>query len=130
MLNKMDEEDLKIERGELDPVEEGYLYPKGVLTVLNLIFKKKNYERPKGKQSPKFSTEEITALADFIFFKPENIIFKVYERKPKERDMPFKRKVFINHFLGDAKFNAAKAARMAGYSPKSAKQIAYKIKQT
>ena len=131
MQNKsMDEEDLKIERGELDPVEEGLLYPKGVLVVLNMLFKDKRLQRPKGKQSPKFTQEEIDALACFIFFKSSNVSLRLYERIPKEREMVPKRKAFVKHFFGEAKYNGAKAARMAGYSSKSAKQIAYKIKQT
>ncbi len=125
----LDEEDLKIEKGDIDP-DGDFLYPKGVINVLNIAFKNKKFQRPRGKQSPTFSFEEVKVIADLIFFKPPNIALKVYKRVPKEKDWPLKRRQFLNHFLGDAKFNAAKAARMAGYSPRSAKQIAYKIKQT
>ena len=126
----MDAEDLKIEKGDMDPPKGKCLYPKGVLIALNLIFKNNKFPRPRGKISPQFSFEEVHALAGFLFFRSPYVVLKVYERLPKQREMPFKRRVFINHFLGDAKFNAAKAARMAGYSPRSAKQIAYKIKQS
>ena len=128
--NLLDEEDIEIERGNLDPPKDDFLYPKGVLNVLNFIFKNKKFQRPRGKQSPTFSFEEVRVIADLLFFKPPHIILKIYRRLPQDREMPIKRKLFINHFLGDAKFNAAKAARLAGYSPRSAKQIAYKIKQT
>jgi hypothetical protein len=126
----LDEEDIKIEKGVLDPPEEDLFYPKGLLNIISMVFKNKKYQRPRGKKSPTFTIEEIKAIVEFIFFKPPNIIIKVYERMPREKDWPMRRKAFLNHYLGDAKFNAAKAARMAGYSPRSAKQIAYKIKQT
>ena len=127
---ELDAEDIKIERGELDPPKGDFLYAKGVLNVLNLIFKNKKFQRPRGKHSPQFSFEEIRALADFLFFKSPYVILKVYKRLPQRKEPPLKRRLFINHFLGDAKFNGAKAARLSGYSPRSAKQIAYKIKQT
>ncbi len=130
MRDVMDVDDIKIEKGDLDPPEENTFYPKGVLNILGMVFRSKKCERPRGKESPTFSKEEITALADLIFFKSPHVVLKVYERLPKQREMPIKRRMFINHFLGDAKFNGAKAARLAGYSPRSAKQIAYKIKQT
>jgi len=123
-------EDLQIERGELDPPEENLFYPKGVLNVLSLIFKNKKYARPRGKQSPKFSREEIYAIGDFLFLRSPYVEIRIRKRLPKVREMPLKRKMFVKHLVGDAKFNGAKAARMAGYSPRSAKQIAYKIKQT
>lgn len=126
----LDNEDLKIETGELDPLEGDFLYPKGVLNVLGMIFRKKTFNRPRGKQSPVFSFEEIRAIANLIFFKPENIVLKVYKRVPRQKELPLKRKVFISKFVGEARFNGAKAARMAGYSPRSAKQIAYKIKKS
>ena len=129
-IKDLDVEDLRIEKGELDPPEENMFYPKGVLSILNMVFRNKKYDRPRGKQSPKFSKEDIWALADLLLFKSPYVVLKIYQRLPKERELPLKRRVFINHFLGDAKFNAAKAARMAGYSSRSAKQIAYKIKQS
>src|SRR3989344_4141552 len=129
-IKTMDAEDIKIEKGDLDPSEKGMFYPKGVLNVLGMVFRSKKFERPRGKESPTFSKEEIHALADLLFFRSPYVVLKVYERLPKEREMPLKRHVFLDHLLGDAKFNAAKAARMAGYSPRSAKQIAYKIKQS
>lgn len=128
-MHELDAKDVKIERGDLDP-ERDYFYPKGVLNVLNLIFKNKKFQRPKGKQSPQFSFEEIRALADLLFFKSPYVVLKVYKRLPKENELPLKRRLFIKHLFGDAKFNGAKAARLSGYSPRSAKQIAYKIKQT
>ena len=126
---KISHNDLLIEKGELDPKGK-YLYPKGVLNVLEMVFRNKTFPRPRGKQSPTFCSDEVQVIAELLFFKPPHIVLKIYERTPRERDMPLKRKVFINKLLGEAKFNGAKAARMAGYSPRSAKQIAYKIKQT
>jgi len=126
----LDEEDLQIERGELDPLEEYLFYPKGVLNVLDLCFRNKKTARPRGKRSPKFSMAEVFTLMDFLFHRSPYVELKVRKRLIGPREMPLKRKIFIKHFLGDAKYNAAKAARMAGYSPRSAKQIAYKIKQT
>ena len=102
-------------------------YTSCILNILEAIFKKEKFERPMGKQSPKFSTEEVGALADLLFFKPPNIVLKIYARVPKRQELPFRRKLFVNHLIGDAKGNAAKAARLAGYSPKSAKQIAHKF---
>jgi|SRR3989344_3870402 len=123
-------EDLQIERGELDPLEENLFYPKGVLNVINLCFRNKKMERPRGKHSPKFSMEETFALIDFLFYRSPYVELKIRKRIHPPKDMPLKRKMFVKHLVGDAKFNGAKAARMAGYSPRSAKQIAYKIKQT
>ena len=76
---------------------------------------------------PIFNLKEITAIADLIFFKPRNIHLVVYERVPRREELTLKQKSFIGHFVGDALFNGARAARMAGYSPRSAKQIAYKL---
>lgn len=83
----LDEEDLKIERGDLDPPDERSFYPKGVLTALGLVFKLKTLARPRGKQSPIFSFEEIYAIADLIFFKPPNIVLKVYKRIPRTKQV-------------------------------------------
>lgn len=126
----LDAEDIKIEKGELEPVEEDMFYPKGVLNVLNLVFRNKKCDRPRGKQSPKFSKEEITALADFLFFRLPYVELKRRQRLPSERGMSVKRISFIKHLFGGAKFNGAKAARMAGYSPRCAKQIAHKIRHS
>lgn len=126
----LDEEDLQIERGNFDATEDDLFYPKGVLDVLNMVFRNKRCDRPRGKHSPKFSKDEIDALADFLFFRSPYIELRRRERLPSERGLTLKRKMFVKHLVGDAKFNAAKAARMAGYSPRSAKQIAYKIKQS
>lgn len=127
MKNTIDTEDEKIEKGDLDPTEDERLYPRGVLNVLGMVFRSKKLERPRGKESPKFSFEEVSALVDLLFFRSPYVVLKVYERAPKRMGLPLKRRVFLKHLLGDAKFNGAKAARMAGYSPRSAKQIAHKI---
>ncbi len=108
-----------------------YLYnPKAVLSILGLILKNKKIIRPRGKKLPRFSIEEVRALMRLLLFRSPYVVLRVYERLSKEREYPFKRQKFINYFIGEANFNAAKAARMAGYSPRSAKQIAYKIKQS
>jgi len=121
-------DDEKAERGEFDPPGvEDRLYTKGVLVVLNLVFKKKKYPRPRGRNMPIFNQEELNAIAELIFFKPENIVLKVYERVPRREELSLKQQQFVKHFVGDALFNGARAARMAGYSPRSAKQIAYKL---
>ena len=122
----MDAEDIQIEKGDLDPEGDGF-YPKGVLNILDEIFRKKKFQRPRGKQSPQFSFEEVQALADLLFFKSPHVVLKVYKRLPRKQKLPLRRKMFISHLLGDAKGNAAKAARLAGYSPRSAKQIAHKL---
>ena len=38
---KLDDDDLLIEKGDLDPVGEKSLYPKGVLNVLGMVFRNK-----------------------------------------------------------------------------------------
>ena len=126
----LDEEDLQIERGELDPPGGHLFYPKGVLDVLSLVFRNKKFTRPRGKHSPKFSLKETIALRDFLFFRSPYVELRVRQRLHQTKEWPLKRKMFVKHFVGEAKYNGAKAARMAGYSPRSAKQIAYKIKQT
>ncbi|MDO8451330.1 MAG: hypothetical protein Q7S76_00490 [bacterium] len=124
---EMAAEDMQIERGDLDPPEEDLFYPRGVLNVLGMAFRNKKLQRPRGKDSPKFSFEEMQALVDLLFFRSPRVVLKIYERTPRRSGLPLKRRVFLKHLLGDAKFNGAKAARMAGYSPRSAKQIAHKI---
>ena len=126
----LDEMGFQIEEGELDPVEENMFYPRGALNVIELLFEDETFTRPRGKKSPKFTREEVWAIADFLFFRSPYIELRVRKRLSNVREMPLKRKMFVRYLVGDAKFNAAKAARMAGYSPRSAKQIAYKIKQT
>src|SRR3989338_11430107 len=123
----MDADDIKIEKGELDPPEENMFYPKGVLNILNMTFRSKKCERPRGKESFTLSKEQITALADLIFFKSPYVVLKVYERLPRKQELPLRRKMFVRPLIGDARGNAAKAARLAGYSPRSAKQIAHKL---
>ncbi len=123
---KLDSDDLKIEKGELDP-QGDFFYPKGILNILDRIFRAKKFQRPRGKQSPQFSFEEVKALADLLFFKSPYVVLKIYERLPRKQELPLRRKMFVHHLIGDAKGNAAKAARLAGYSPKSAKQIAHKL---
>ena len=122
-----DADNMKIEKGDLDPPEENMFYPKGVLNILTMVFRSKKYERPRGKESPTFSKDEITTLIDLIFFKSPYVVLQVYERLPRKQGLPLRRKMFVHHLVGDAKGNAAKAARLAGYSPRSAKQIAHKL---
>src|SRR3990167_2265156 len=100
-MHELDAEEIKIERGELDTPSGDFLYPKGVLNVLNLIFKNKKFPRPRGKQSPQFSFDEVRALADLLFFKSPYVILKVYKRLPQRKEPPLKRRLFINHLLGD-----------------------------
>ena len=40
-----------------------------------------------------------------------------------------KRRLFISHYLGDAKQNASEAARLAGYSPRSARTEGMRLLQ-
>ena len=123
--NLLDDLDEKIELGDLDP-EAGF-YTRGVLNILNLIMKAKKFQRPRGKYMRTFTEEETRILADYIFFKPSHIELSEYKRLPRRTELPLRRKAFLHFLLGEAKFNRAKAARMAGYSPRSAKQIAYHI---
>ena len=126
----MDKVDIQIERGEQNLSKKKTLDPKGALKALNLMFKSEKFPRPKGKKSPQFSYEEVGSLAGFLFFRSPYVELNVRKRLPWRREMTVKKKLFVDHFFGDAKYNGAKAARMAGYSPRSAKQIAYKIRQT
>lgn len=121
------DKDDKAEKGDLDPPGKNELYTKGLINVLGYLYRYKTFKRPRGTKMPIFNMEEMNAIATLIFFKPPHIVLKVYERMPKEKGLKMKRKAFLNHYLGDAKFNGARAARLAGYSPRSAKQIAYKI---
>ena len=122
----LDSDDLKIEKGNLNPKGD-FLYPRGVLNVLDVTFRNKKFNRPRGKNSPTFSFDEVQAIAELIFYKPEYIALKIYKRIPRKDELPFKRRVFAIKLVGEANFNGAKAARMAGYSPRSAKQIAYHL---
>jgi hypothetical protein len=97
-----------------------------LIEMLRILAKNRHFR----KVLPVFYSEEIELITEFIFFKPPNIFFKVYERIPRKKETPIKRTLFINNFFGEAKFNGAKAARMSGYSHKSAKQIAYKLKRS
>lgn len=124
----LDEQDIRIEKGEEDPLEKDLLYPRGVLDALNIIYNDKKLPRPRGKLSPKLGSDVVPALVDFLFFGSPNVEIRVYKRLPKEREIPLKRRTFLNYFFGIAMFNGAKAARLAGYSVRSAKQIAYKLR--
>ena len=48
---------------------------------------------------------------------------------PQDDDQPrrftLKQRLFIDFYLGDAKFNGAEAARLAGYKQNSAREMAY-----
>ncbi len=124
--SSLDEMDLRIERGEDTDAENG-LYAVGVLNVLNILKKSKKFQRPRGKNMPIFTEAEATLLAQFLFFKHPAIRLKVYKRIPPYRELPARRQLFIKFLFEDAHLNRAKAARMAGYSVRSAKQIAYHI---
>ena len=65
--------DLRIERAEMDP-KDGF-YTTGVLHILNMLKKSKKFQRPRGKDMPVFSEEELKAIADQLFLKPPTINF-------------------------------------------------------
>ena len=65
-----DEIDEQIERGEIDPPEDGY-YTTGVLNVLNMLLEEKRFQRPRGKNMPIFTQGELDLLVWYIFSKPE-----------------------------------------------------------
>ena len=65
-----DEMDEKIERGEIDPPENGF-YTTGILNILNMLIEHKEFQRPKGKRMPIFTEKETFLLMDYIFFKPK-----------------------------------------------------------
>lgn len=65
-----DEIDEKIERGEIDPPESGF-YTAGVVSIINMAFEKKDFQRPRGKNMPTFTEAEMGLLLDYIFFKPK-----------------------------------------------------------
>src|SRR5258708_1160526 len=105
-------EDLEIEAGTLDPEEEDTFYPKGVLQILEYIFENEEFQRPRGKQSPKFRAEEIYALIEYILRKPPNIVLKAYKRLPQKHELPLRRRMFVTHLISAAQGNAAQAARL------------------
>lgn len=122
---KLDALDLRIERAETDP-KDGF-YTAGVLAILNMIRRSKKFQRPHGKNMPIFSEEEVKVIADMLFFKPPTIKLRVMKRVHKEKELPLRRRAFVKYLFDNASFNRAKAARMAGYSARSAKQIAYNL---
>lgn len=73
-----------------------------------------------------FSEEDAELLLRTIFFKPKNIRMKEYHRIRKDGKMNFRRKLFIHNYIA-ARGNGAKAARLSGYSPRTARQIAYNL---
>ena len=76
---------------------------------------------------PYFTPEDAEVILRLLFFKPKNIIIKEYIRTRKSRELPLRRRMFIHYLLGEARFNKTKAAIMAGFSPRSGKQIGYHL---
>jgi len=87
---KLDEIDRKIERAELDPEGDG-LYAMGVLTVFDLLKKSSKFERPRGKEMPTFTNNEIQLLCSYLFFKPEGWEIRPFPLLPKAIQQDVKR---------------------------------------
>lgn len=93
-----------------------------------------NERYPMKEPYPKFNIQEFRFIRDLIFRKPKGLLFHyladdiMNNTGAKMMPMfnaPSKRKLqFIYNFLGAR--SAAEAARIAGYSPKSAKQQAWR----
>lgn len=93
-----------------------------------------NEEYQKRKPSPKFTIQEFRFIRDLIYRKPKGLLFHYLAdhimndtgaRYMPMFNAPSKRKLHFIHTFLSAR-SGAEAARRAGYSPKSAKQQAWR----
>lgn len=92
--------------------------------MAQLLFENRGFKKP--CPMVRFSEEEIKAIVDLIFFKPSTLELRVRERAMQNRDLNLRRRLFVNYYIQTGG-NGAKAARLACYSPKCAKQTAYRL---
>jgi len=83
-----------------------------------------HYEGP----TPRFTQADVIRIVWRLLYKrePHDIEGGGEGVKITTRPLKAKQLVFIDHYITNG-FNGAKAARMAGYSPKRAKQTAYDL---
>lgn len=105
---------------------------------LRCLCSDRQFKKP--KPLPRFTINEALFIRDLIFLKPRDIVYfyiadhirlkAQIEGIHMFNSISYRRYNFIWHFL-ECKGNATKAAILAGYSPRSAKQQAHRIlKQT
>lgn len=85
---------------------------------------------------PKFTMQEARFIADLIFNRPKDLVYlylvdHIVNRTEKGRmrlfdSRGYRKYLFLVNFLTD-KGNAAKAAILSGYSPRSAKQQGHRL---
>lgn len=99
-------------------------HTRDVIRIADSLLTERKFKKP--WPMVRFSEEELRALIDFIFFRPPTVELRIRQRAMQARELNLRRNLFIKYFF-QTLGNGAKAARMAGYSPKCAKQIAYRL---
>ncbi len=75
---------------------------------------------------PEFDSEEAKTIIQYLFYKPSRIQLVVRQRRYIPKGFNIRQQKFIANYVANGG-NGAKAAREAGYSKHSAKQIAYRL---
>lgn len=110
------------------------LNSKELIYALYQLCSDKKFKKP--NPLPKFTFKEVIFIRDLIFLKPHDIVYfyladHIGERSEVGRMGMFNSKgyrmyLFLKNFL-ECRGNSTKAAILAGYSPKSAKQQGHRI---
>ncbi len=105
-----------------------------LINILNLLSDNVNYK--KRNPSPKFTLQEALFIRDLIFHKPHGLLFHYIadeimndsslKQLPMFNAPSMKRLSFLYGFIS-SRGNATRAAVLAGFSPKTAKQQAHRI---
>jgi hypothetical protein len=87
----------------------------------------RNYSRV-DKRKPEFTRSEIVSILQRLLFKPRISRARSSGSKNSALEgLTLRQQRFVMHYIGAALGNRAKAARLAGYSPKRAKQTGYDL---
>jgi len=125
---------VKIMNPKGEKSKEGFLNTEELIGILGIFLKDKKF--PKRKPYPRFTFKEVDFIVDLIFYKPNQIIF-IYLADyflslegDAFKEIPFsgrtlKKIEFLRHLLMN--YNAAKSARLSGYSHRCAKQQGYRL---
>jgi hypothetical protein len=113
---------------------EETLNSKELIHTLNYLCSDKKFKKP--NPLPKFNANEALFIRDLIFQKPPDIVyFYLADHIGRRTEIGkfglfnskgYRKYLFINNFM-KCMGNATKAAKLSGYSPKSAKQQGHRI---
>jgi len=114
--------------------KEETLNSKELIYQLYYLCSNKGFKKP--DPLPKFTLKEALFIRDLIFHKPPDLVYFYLAdhigsqteigRAGMFNSRDYRRYEFLKHFIMN-RGNATKAAILAGYSPRSAKQQGYRI---